>query len=167
VGLVALESRNLRQKAGNDALDDLQHRREQLRLGGEQDAQWNREGEHPLPYRHVRDEVIDRRAAVCAMRRAPHAGQRPRRLHEKATSLSWPHPPQRSREKAVRENAALEKGGEFLLHELGQARPGFGLDVGEEGLGMFLDPLIQLGLFRAAALVVNDCQAAHAEPLGP
>ena len=57
VGLVALESRNLRQKAGNDALDDLQHRREQLRPGGEQDAQWNREGEHPLPYRHVRDEV--------------------------------------------------------------------------------------------------------------
>ena len=55
----------------------------------------------------------------------------------------------------MRENAALKKGVEFLLHELGQARPGFGLDVGEEGLGMFLDQLIQLGLFRAASLVVN------------
>ena len=33
-------------------------------------------------------------AAVCAMRRAPHEGQNPRRLQLKATSLSWPQSPQ-------------------------------------------------------------------------
>jgi hypothetical protein len=40
-------------------------------------------------------------AAVCAMRRAPHDGQNPRRLQLKATSLSWPQSPQRSRRKTV------------------------------------------------------------------
>ena len=35
-------------------------------------------------------------AAVCAMRRAPHEGQKPRRLQLKATSLSWPQSPQRT-----------------------------------------------------------------------
>ena len=38
-------------------------------------------------------------AAVCAMRRAPHAGQNPRRLQLNATRLSWPQSPQRRRRK--------------------------------------------------------------------
>jgi hypothetical protein len=33
------------------------------------------------------------------MRRAPHEGQMPRRLHEKATRFSWPHSAQRTRRK--------------------------------------------------------------------
>jgi hypothetical protein len=37
-----------------------------------------------------------RYAAVCDIRRAPHDGQNPRRLQLKASSLSWPHSPQRS-----------------------------------------------------------------------
>ncbi len=35
-------------------------------------------------------------AAVRDMRRAPHDGQNPRRLQLKASSLSWPHSPERS-----------------------------------------------------------------------
>jgi hypothetical protein len=42
------------------------------------------------------------------MRRAPHEGQKPRRLQLKASSLSWPHSPQRRRKKAVGQDAALE-----------------------------------------------------------
>ena len=38
-------------------------------------------------------------AAACAMRRAPHEGQKPRRLQEKSTSLSWPQSAQRRRRK--------------------------------------------------------------------
>ena len=38
-------------------------------------------------------------AAVCDMRRAPHEGQNPRRLQLKASSLSCPQSPQRSRRK--------------------------------------------------------------------
>ena len=38
-------------------------------------------------------------AAVWAMRLAPQDGQKPRRLQLKATSLSWPQSPQRSRRK--------------------------------------------------------------------
>ncbi len=35
-------------------------------------------------------------AAVCGIRRAPHDGQKPRRFQLNASSLSWPHSPQRS-----------------------------------------------------------------------
>jgi len=35
------------------------------------------------------------------MRRAPQEGQNPRRLQLKASSLSWPHSPQRSRQYAT------------------------------------------------------------------
>ena len=84
-------------KAGNDAVDHLQHRGEQLRVSGEQDAQWDRKRQHPLAHRHLRDHVIDQ--VRGALRRAPHEGQNPRRLHEKATSFSWPQSPQRSRRK--------------------------------------------------------------------
>ncbi len=34
--------------------------------------------------------------AVWDIRRPPHDGHTPRRLHENATSMSWPHPPQRA-----------------------------------------------------------------------
>ena len=44
VGCAAFDSRLFEQKAGNDAVDHLQYRREQLRVGGEQDAQWDRIG---------------------------------------------------------------------------------------------------------------------------
>ena len=40
---------------GNDAVDRLQQRREQLRLSGEQKAQRNRQRDHPLAHRDRRD----------------------------------------------------------------------------------------------------------------
>ena len=59
VGSAKFEARPLDQKAGNDAVDRLQQRREQLRLSGEQKAQRDRQREHPLAHRHRRDHAID------------------------------------------------------------------------------------------------------------
>jgi len=78
-------------------VDRLQQRREQLRLSGQQKAQGNRQREHPLAHRNRGITQSTRWAAVSAMRRAPQEGQKPRRLHEKATSFLWPHSLQRSR----------------------------------------------------------------------
>ena len=39
VSLRTFQSRLLDQKSGNDPVDDLQHRREQMRMSGEEDAQ--------------------------------------------------------------------------------------------------------------------------------
>jgi hypothetical protein len=52
------------------------------------------------------------------------------------------------------QNAAFEKGFEFGFDEFGQARPGLGLDLGEEGLDMFLYQLIEDGFFRPPPLIV-------------
>lgn len=55
-----------------------------------------------LAYRHLRDDVIDQ--VGCRLRHAPRAARRadPRRLQLNASSLSWPHSPQRSLRKPCR-----------------------------------------------------------------
>ncbi len=53
------------------------------------------------------------------------------------------------------EDAALEKGIEFRFDKLGQARPGLKLDLGQKGLEMFLDHLVEDGFFGAPPLVVD------------
>ena len=47
VSLAALQSCLLTQERGDDAVDDMQQRREQIGMGREQQAQGNREREHP------------------------------------------------------------------------------------------------------------------------
>ena len=93
-------------------------------------------------------------AAVCAIRLAPHDGQKPRRLQEKATSLSWPQSPQRSRRKPWARTAAFEEGVELVLHKLRQVGAGSGFGLGEEGRGVLLHQAVQRGLLGAVALVV-------------
>jgi len=75
-------------------------------------------------------------APVCDMRRAPHEGQKPRRLRLLrqqlvATALAAAQP-----QEAVGQDAALEEGVELVLDEAGPlgARAGFG--VGDEAAGM-------------------------------
>jgi hypothetical protein len=90
------------------------------------------------------------------MRRAPHdEGQNPRRFQEKATSLSSPQSPQRSRRKPVSQDAALQEGVELVPDEGRQVRTGGGFDVRTEGLGVLLDQSVQRGLLRAAALLAD------------
>ena len=78
-------------------------------------------------------------AAVCAMRRAPHEGQKPRRLQMNAASLSWPQSPQRRRRKPCARTAAFEEGLEFVFDELRQVGAGSGLSLLEEGRGVLLN----------------------------
>ncbi len=54
-------------------MDDLQGGGEQVGMRGEQQAQGDRKGQHPLPHWHPRDDVIDQVGS----------------LQEKATSFSW------------------------------------------------------------------------------
>ena len=58
-GLGAFESRLLDQKCRYHPVDDLQDRREELGMGSEQNAQWDRRREHPLPLPSPGDDVID------------------------------------------------------------------------------------------------------------
>ena len=41
------------------AVDHLQHRRKQLRLGGKQMPQWDGKGYHPLAHGHARDDLLN------------------------------------------------------------------------------------------------------------
>ena len=101
-------------------------------------------------------------AAVCAMRRAPHDGQNPRRLQENTASLSWPQSPQRRRRNPWATDAALQEGVELVLHELRQVSAGDGF--GEEGRGVLLHQAVQRGLLGAVALVVD--RGTIGRPLG-
>jgi len=108
LALVGLEPGAVQQVARNHALDHLLHRRDQLGLLSQKEAQ------------------------VCDIRRAPHDGRNPRRLQLKASSLPWPHSPQRSLRGAVRQDAALQQGVELVLDEPSKFGPGAGFAVGNE-----------------------------------
>ena len=89
------------------------------------------------------------------MRRAPHEGQNPQRLQGKCDQLLIGAPGAAQAQKAVRQDAAFEKGIELVFDKLRQARPGLRFDLGQEGLELFLDQLIQGRFFRAPSLVVQ------------
>ena len=55
----------------------------------------------------------------------------------------------------MRPYAAFEIGLELVFDKLRQARTGFRFDLGEEGLELFLDHLIQGCFFRAPPFVVK------------
>ena len=59
VALVGLELGSVQQMARDHALHHLQRRRDQLGLRGQQHAQRDRQRQHPLPHRHMRDDVVD------------------------------------------------------------------------------------------------------------
>ena len=67
-------------------------------------------------------------------------------------------------QEAVRQDAALQKGVELVLDELGQARIRGCLDLGEEGCGVLLHQAVQRGLLGAVALVVD--RGATLRPVG-
>ena len=58
-------------------------------------------------------------------------------------------------QKSVGEDAALEKGVELVFDEPGQRRAGPRLDLGQEGVEVLLDQLIQRGVFGAPTFVVD------------
>jgi len=94
-------------------------------------------------------------AALCAMRRAPQEGQNPRRLHEKATSFSWPQSSQRKRTKPWARMPHSRKASNSSLINSGKLAPVLSLDLCQEALQVFLDHLIQRRFFGTPAFVVD------------
>ena len=82
----------------------------------------------------------------------------------KATSLSWPQSPQRSRKKPCARTAAFEEGVELVFDELRQVGAGSVFGLGEESRGVLLHKAVQRGLLRAVALAVD--RSAIRRPLG-
>ena len=108
-----------------------------------------------------------RRAAVCAMRRASHEGQKPRRLQLKATRLSCPQSPQspqRNRRKPWARMPHSRKASNSSFTNCGRVGAGCGLSLCEEGRGVLLHQAVQRGLLGAVALVVD--RGAIRRPLG-
>lgn len=99
VGFAAFECRLFEQKLGNDALNDLQYRGEQLRMVGEQYAQRNRKRQHPLAHWHPWDDIIHQVGALCTVRRATQKADGPLSpslvCSKRAAPywMSWPHRP--------------------------------------------------------------------------
>ena len=58
-------------------------------------------------------------------------------------------------QKTVGEDTAFKKGLELGFDKLGQARPGLKLDLGQEGFEVFLDHLVEDGVFGTPPLVVD------------
>ncbi len=96
---------------------------------------------------------------MSAMRRPPHDGQNPLRLHENATSRSWPHASQCTRREqaklaSVGQDAALEVGADLALHEASDG----GSDrsrVLEEWLEVLAYDMMKKPLLRLVACVGN------------
>jgi hypothetical protein len=86
------------------------------------------------------------------MRRAVHDGQMPRRLHEKATRISSAQAWQRTRAKPWARRPA-QVGGEFAVDVAGQAATIGLAELGEQGLGVARDELVQDGALGGAPLV--------------
>jgi len=89
------------------------------------------------------------------MRRAPHEGQNPRRLQEKATSFSWTHSAQRSRRNPRARMPHSRKASNSSLTNWGKPATPPGFDLGEERLEMFLHQAIQRCFFWTPPLVVD------------
>ena len=118
MSLAALESRLLDQKCGNDAVDALQQRREQIGMGGQQDAQGDREREHPLPHRHARDHAVDQVGSALRHASCPAGGAKPAPLARKRNQLLVCTLRAAQAHKPVGEDAALEKGIELVFDKL-------------------------------------------------
>jgi hypothetical protein len=67
-------------------------------------------------------------------------------------------------QESVGQHAAFEEGVELVFDELRQVGASSVFGLGEEGCGVLLHQAVQLGLFRAVALVVD--RVAIRRPLG-
>ena len=115
VGCATFQSRLLDQKARDNPVDNRQHRREQFGMGGEEDAQRNGKREHPLPYRHARDDAIDQVRGALSPAPGAARGAKPAALAGKRHQLLMGALGAAQAQKSVRQNAAFEKGLETRL----------------------------------------------------
>ena len=88
-------------------------------MRGQQDAQGIRKRDHPLAHRHARDHAVDQ--VGSALRHAPRLarGAKPAPLTGEAHQLLVAAVTTAQPQKAVREDAAFEKGIELVFDKLG------------------------------------------------
>lgn len=97
---------------------------DEIGLRGQQQTQRDRQRQHPLPYRHMWDDVVHQvrrglRHAPCAARGAEPAPLAAERQQLVVAALAAAKP-----QDALRQDAALEKGVELVLDEPGQLGDG-------------------------------------------
>ena len=141
-GLGALDARLAYEVGGDDSLNHAQHRPQQFRMHGKQAAQRDGERQHPLPHRHVRDDLINQ-----VSRRLMHA-PRAARGTEAASLATERHPRLAGAggagepHETVGEDAALKVGVELVGDEARQACA-CGLTQCDEGLRVMLSVAVQ------------------------
>ena len=159
VGLLGLEPGLIEQEASVGAVTHLQHRRHELWLCRQQQAQRNRQpslaNPHPLAHRHMGDDVVDQMRGALRHAPRPARGAESSALAAERDELVVAAIGAAQAQETVRQDAALKEGVELVLDELRQAGAGGGLDLGKEGLGVLLHQAVQRALFGAVALVVE------------
>lgn len=134
----------------------MQHRRDHLGLRGEQHVLRDRQRQHALPHRHVRNEVVDQ--VRCGLRHTPRAARRaePAALAAERRQLVVPALAAPQPQEAVHQDAALEEDVELAPDEARQFGVGAGLGAGDEAGRMLLHQAIQRGLLGAVSFVVDQ-----------
>jgi hypothetical protein len=179
LAFVALEPRVAQQMPLDHTLHHLPRRRDQLGLRAQQHAQRDRQpkltNSHPLPHRHVRDDMVHQ--VRCRLRHppGPSRGAEAAPLAAERQQLVVPALAAAQAQEAVGQDAALEEGVELILDEARQRGPGAGLGVGDETGRVLLHQAVQRGLLGAVALVVERarwggprraCTRARGPPAG-
>ena len=145
------------QVARDHAVHHLQHGRHQLGLRSQQQAQRDRQRQHPLAHRHMGNDVVDQ--VGCGLGHAARAARRaePAPLAAKGYKLVVAAVAAAQAQEAVGQDAAFEEGVELVLDELRQVGSGGSFGLGDEGRGVLLHQAVQRGLLRAVTLVVDRC----------
>jgi len=153
-GFFAGQSGLLGQVGGDRPGDDTQHPAHQLRVGGKQEAQRERDREHPLADRSERQYFVHQQGG--AFHHAAGAATRAKtssltgesyQLLVVAAFAAYP-------QKSLFQPAALQVVGELLLHVIRQ-RSAFGFQIGEERGVMLLDEPVEQCRFWLVASVAG------------
>ncbi len=167
VGFATFQSRLLDQKCGNNPVDHLQHGREQLRIGGEEGAQRDRNQQHPLAHRHSRDNATrpgGRRFPPCA---ASRKRGKPASLAGEGYRFSWAHSAQRNRKNPCARMPHSRKASNPSLTNSGKPAQSQPRLERKSSRRACLNQLIQGGFFRAPSLVVDGlCSRRALERMG-
>ena len=121
----------------------LQHRRDEFGLRGQKHAQRNRQRQHRLPHRHMRDDVVHQVRCGARHRTCPASGAKARALAAEGQQLVVAAFAAVQPQETVGQDAAFEKGVELVFDEARQLRSGTGLGVGDEAGRMLLHQAVQ------------------------
>ena len=146
------ESGLLDEVCGDGAVHHTQDLAQDLRLGGEQEAQGIRERQYPLPNGLLGEDMIDQMRGALYHPPGATRGAEPAALTAEGNQVLVTAGLALNAQKTVLEQAALQVVIELLFDERGQ-RSAFGFESGEKLRVVSLDDSIEWCLFRAVALV--------------